>query len=126
MTETKKATVEDILTAKKLIDSKKIKSFYSKTLNLEFEIVEIDAEKIAEIINSVKDENPIRSDCELIYECCPIFRNKELQEQLNVSDPVETVKKVFCNDVQEIDELAKAIVQNYGFTTDKVETVKKQ
>lgn len=120
-----KNSIDDILKAKKIIEQNKTKSYYSKALGINFEIDEIDAERITDIINSAQNDNPLRSDCELIYACCPIFRSKELQEKLNVSDPIETVKAVFCNYVQEIDELAKVIVKNYGFTSDKVEAVKK-
>ena len=80
----KKITIEDILKSKKIIEEKRNIPFYSKTFGGEIEIENIPAEKVLNIINSAERDEPLRSDYEIIYECCPIFRSRELQENYEI------------------------------------------
>ena len=122
----KKVTIEDILKKKKIIEEKRKEPFYSETFEGEIEIIDIPAEKVLNIINSANPDEPLRSDYEIIYECCPIFRSKELQENYDIKEPIEVIEKCFGSNIQEIDNLAKHIIKRYGFYQDKVEPVKKQ
>ena len=124
--ENKKVTIEDILKAKKLIDERKNAPFYSETFSGEIEIEDVPAEKVLSIINSANPDEPLRGDYELIYECCPIFRARELQENYGIKEPVEIIEKCFGGNIQEIDSLAKHIMKRYGFFTGEIEAVKKQ
>lgn len=121
-----KTTIEDILKAKKVIEEKKKKPFYSKTFESELEIEDIPAEEFAKIVNASSEDEPLRANYELIYACCPIFRDKRLQEEFEVQDPVDVVEKAFGNNVFEIDDLAKHIMKRYGYTENSVENIKKQ
>ena len=121
-----KTTIEHILKAKKVIEEKKKIPFYSKTFQSEIEIEEIPAEECAKIVNSSSGEEPLRGNYELIYACCPVFRDKRLQEEFEVQDPIDVVEKAFGNNVFEIDELAKHIMKRYGYTENAVENIKKQ
>lgn len=121
-----KTTIEDILRAKKVIEEKKDTPFYSKTFDSEIEIEEISTDSFVELVNSLNDTAPLRGDCEIIYACCPIFRNRELQEAFEVEDPIDVVEKAFGNNVFEIDNLAKHIMKRYGYYDNSVENIKKQ
>ena len=122
---TKKVTLEDILNAKKVIEEKQNIPFYSKTFDGEIEIEDVSPEKILSIVNSSSKDEPLRGDYELIYECCPIFRSKEMQEAYNIEDPVMVVEKAFGKNIIEIDSLAKHILKRYGYYED-VQKIKKQ
>ncbi len=122
----KKTTIEDILSAKKLIDERKNEAFYSETFKSEIEIEDISGDKIAELINTQDETAPVRGDCEIIYESCPIFRSKELQEAFDIKDPIDIVEKAFGGNVFEIDKLAKHIMKRYGFYGSDIEKIKKQ
>lgn len=126
MTTVKKTTIEDILRVKDIIEEKKNIPFYSQTFDSEIEIEYIPADKFVEIVNSLHETLPLRGDCEIIYACCPIFRNKELQEAFDIDDPIDIVEKAFGNNVFEIDNLAKHIMKRYGYYDNAVENIKKQ
>ena len=119
-------TIEDILNNKKIVEKQKQEKFFSKTFNKEIEVADISPERILSIVNSSSEDEPLRADYELIYECCPIFKSKELYEAYSeIEDPVLLVEKVFNKNIFEIDSLAKFILKKYGYYGD-VETVKKQ
>lgn len=121
-----KTTIDDILKAKKIIEEKRETPFYSKTFNSDIEIEDISTDKFVELVNSSKESEPLRADCEIIYVCCPVFRNKELIEAFNVKDPVDVVEKAFGKNVFEIDNLAKHIMKRYGYFDESAEKIKKQ
>lgn len=121
-----KTPIEDILKSKKLLEEKCQKPYYSKLFNSEIEIEDIPMDKVAKILNKANEEEPIKTDLEIIYESCPIFRSKELQSNYDISDPMDIIGKVFCQNIQEIDNLAKHIMKRYGYFTEAIETIKKQ
>ena len=121
----KKLTIEDLLEKKEILKKKSITSHFSEMLGGEIEIEEHPLKKVSDII-SKSDEGGIRSDLELIYAFCPIFRGKKLQEAHEVEDPIDVVEKVFNYNLPEIQNLAKTILKKYGFSEDKFEVLKKQ
>lgn len=122
----KKLTVKDILERKKLVEKEKPNYYYSKILKGNIDIVDVSPDRIVNIVNAADNTEPIRANCEVIYECCPIFQDKELIESCEVKDPILVVQKCFCNNVFEIDELAKIILSRYGYNSESIEQVKKQ
>lgn len=122
---TQKLTIEKILEKKKIIDEKENKPYYCDYFHSTIDIENHSIDKVADIVNKQYD-SPIRADLELIYAFCPIFRSTELQKQLDVNDPVDTVSNVFSNNIIEIQKLAKYILSRYGLNVDKVSTIKKQ
>ena len=51
---------------------------------------------------------------ELIYTCVPIFRNKELQDKYECSEPYDVVFKVLDDNMGDIEALIDAIMGLYG------------
>ena len=122
----KEVTIEDILKAKKLYEKKQNEVFYSETFGGEIKIEPISPQKIVQLVNSTSDDEPLRGDYELIYECCPIFRSKALHDEYEgLEDPVLIVEKAFCGNIFEIDNLAKFILKKYGYYKE-IESIKKQ
>lgn len=110
----KKISIEDVLKKKQLIEQNEIKPFYSKVFDAEIDIEDVSVEQIMSIIESADESEPLRADDELIYACCPFFRDKELQEQLGVKDPIETVRAVYGKNISEPTQLVKHILSFYG------------
>ena len=117
-----KITIEDVLKKKKLIEQEQ-KTYHSSYFNADIDIISINPEQIIDIMQEKTDQ--ISQYCKLIYLSCPFFAQKELQEQLNVADPFDTVRAVYDDNICEIFEIGNLIMARYGFTTDKVEAVKK-
>ncbi len=123
---TKELTIEDILKAKKLIEERKKEVFFSETFGAQIKVEEISPQKIVQLINSASEDEPLRGDYELIYECCPIFRSKALKDEFeDIKDPIMIVEKAFGGNIFEIDNLAKFILSRYGYNKD-LEPIKKQ
>lgn len=121
-----KVTVASILKQKKILEEVKATPFYSDVFQGEIDIDEISPNKVMEIIQSATEDDPLRSDYELIYTCCPIFRDKELQAEYEVEDPIDIVRAVYKNNLIEPSSLAKHILKRYGFyLNDGVDKIKK-
>ena len=122
---TNKLTIEDILKNKKIVEKKKNEPYFCKMFEKEIDIEELPVSKIAEILNNAQNEEAMRADYELIYESCPIFRSKELQEDYEIKDPIMIVEKVFNKNLIEINNLAKFILSRYGYG-EEINNIKKQ
>ncbi len=64
----------------------------------------------------------IEAQIRLIYDCCPALQDAELQKNLGVLDPYDTVLKLL--DVPEAVELAGKLGEWMGITSADEETVK--
>ena len=122
----KKLTVDRILKAKKILDGKSGKSFYSKVLDSDIDIECNNPEEIISIFQ--EDEGEFRKYLKLIYECCPIFKESELREAYsNIKEPYDIIRRVFGDNLNEIIELGNFLLQKFGFLdADTVKNLKKQ
>ncbi len=121
-----KLTIEKILEKKRILESTDKKPYYCEFFGAEIDIEEHSLKKVSEIVSKDYGEDSLRADFELIYAFCPIFRNKKLQEEYNVQDPIDIIELVFNHNLGAIQDLAKAIMKRYGLGVDKVEEIKKQ
>lgn len=53
-------------------------------------------------------------EVELIYKCCPLFQDKQLQAAYACDEPYDVVLKVLDDDLGAIGELAAAVLDFYG------------
>lgn len=55
---------------------------------------------------------------ELIYQCCPLMRNHELQEAYQCAEPTDVVCAVLDDNLRDVAELAEEILALYGLSGD--------
>lgn len=115
----KKATLADIIAKKKQgqMDKLQVKYYYSKLLDMEVEIRKIPLGRYMELINEA-EENTIDGMNKLIYECCPMFHDKEYikeaMELYGVSVPTDLPSKVFEEQLDELKAIVEIINSFYG------------
>lgn len=115
----KKATLADIIAKKKQgqMDKLQVKYYYSKLLDMEVEIRKIPLGRYMELINEA-EENTIDGMNKLIYECCPMFHDKEYtkeaMELYGVSVPTDLPSAVFEDQLNELNDIAEIINSFYG------------
>ena len=123
-------TLEKLFSKKMDNEKKNSKEFYSQELGGVIEIKKIPIRKIIGLLNECQTDD-IQIGFELnqhiIYMCCPIFQNKQLQEQYEVVEPFEIVGKIFNENIGEIAKLSGAILEFYGLSGEELsQAVKKQ
>lgn len=124
----KKLTIEDILEQKKI--SKKVEmTFKSEVLNREIDFEKIDASKVMEILQDSQSGmlDYHSANMYLIYLSVPIFRNEKIRADMeNKNDsPYKVVEEIFNSNIMEITSFADKILSIYGFTAEKVKSLKK-
>lgn len=77
------------------------------------------------ILNGKADDE-IYLYSKLIYENCPLFRDKTLIKEYETDDPFLIPKLVYGTNVIELLQLGNYILQTYGYTENKKEEIKKK
>lgn len=123
MVKNKVVTTEMILAKKGLIE-KAPDPFYSDLFGGDIIVENTHAESFAEILkNSANDEMYAYS--RLMYENCPIFRDKELLKAYELDDPYLLAKTIYGANIVEFWQLGNYILNIYGATS-SVENIKKK
>jgi hypothetical protein len=108
----KKITFADVLKSKGLEDEQS--TFYSDTFGGEIDIdTNIDNAKILRIMSMDNDVSEFERECELIYNCCELFRHKELVEKFDVAIPYMVVAKMIR--LAEVNDFSNFLLQKFGF-----------
>lgn len=124
MTKNKVVTTEMILAKKGLIE-KAPDPFYSDLFGGDIIVENTHSQSFAEILASgTNDETYAYS--RLMYENCPIFRDKELLKAYEVEDPYLLAKTIYGANVVEFLQLGNYILSVYGATGATVENIKKK
>lgn len=116
----KKATLADIIAKKKQgqMDKLQVKYYYSKLLDMDVEIRKIPLGQYMELISEVEEGNTIDGMNKLIYECCPMFHDKEYikeaMELYGVSVPTDLPSAVFEDQLNELNDIVEIINSFYG------------
>ncbi|MCD8025087.1 MAG: hypothetical protein LUE64_06085 [Candidatus Gastranaerophilales bacterium] len=124
MAEHKKLTTEMILKKKGLIEQAPV-PFYSDLFNAEIEVENTHPQGIVDVMASGSVDE-IYMYSRLIYENCPIFRDKTLIKEYEVDDPYMLAKKIYGANVLELLQLGNYILSVYGANTQSIEDVKKK
>lgn len=111
----KKVSVEDLIAKKAgrkettMIDIEGLGQIEAKRLPMKH---------VLEMMNGIDEENisaQMDFSCKLIYESCPIFRDRELQDAYKVKKPADVVMAVFEGEVQALGEIvAQLMTEFYG------------
>lgn len=115
----KKATLAEIIAKKKQgkMDKFQVKHYDSAVLGMKVEIRKIPLEQYLILVEGV-EENTVESMNKLIYECCPMFHDKEYikeaMELYGVSVPTDLPSKVFEEQLDELKAIVEIINSFYG------------
>jgi len=125
-----KVTIDQLL-AKKLDDNKKkTVLFKSKELGGDLEVNKIPLSKVLTLLDGsegLSTPDAMARNFELIYECCPLLHNSDLQKSYEVVEPFDIVAKILNDNIGEINRLASTILSLYGVDfEDAKDKVKKQ
>lgn len=122
----KKLTISDILEQKNVIKPLEL-TYFSEFLGGEIEIKKINPDKISELVQQQANLGQYKAYLKIIYESCPIFKEKELHVKFKPLEPFEVVDAIFETNLKEIYELGNKILEIYGLLPrGDVNTVKKQ
>ncbi|WP_051824121.1 hypothetical protein [Clostridium sulfidigenes] len=126
----KKATFKDLIAKKikKEEDQFKVREIYVESMDATLVFKKPKEETLLEIIDEMgvsngdlKVSEMVPGFKKLIYLCCPMLQDVELQKEIEVVDPFDTVSKIFdLNDIMEIGEELMDFID----MGDKVEKVK--
>lgn len=110
-------------------DKVKYKEVYNKMLDGNLVLKRISLSQVADLLDKLDDENIKLNDCiemykELIYKCCPILQNKELQEEFGCAEPYDIITEVFEDNVGEINTVAEQILEMYGMAEEHKSIIK--
>lgn len=123
-----KIQLEDLLNRnmKEGFDSKDV---YVKGLGGELTVIHQPLPTVLRLMESIQDNATLSTVMDamvqLIYNCVPLFKNKDLQAKYECAEPTDVVYKVLNDSVEDITELGEAILAMYGITS-PVDEVKKQ
>lgn len=125
MTKNKIVTTEMIL-AKKGVIEKTPAPFHSDLFDGDIIVENTHGQSIIEIIQSAsKTGDETYSYSRLIYENCPIFRDKALLKEYDIDDPYLLPKTIYNQHVVEFMLLGNYILEVYGANS-AVENIKKK
>ena len=117
----KTVSIDELLSRKNAIED--FTAFHSDMFNTDFEIEKIKPSDIVSIMETEGDE--YEKYGRLIYTSCPYFRQKELQQKLNVENPYDVAEALYGDNYAELYEFGNFILRRYGFTIDRIQRVKK-
>lgn len=105
------------------------KDVYVKGLGGELTVIHQPLPTVLRLMDDIKDNATLSTVMDamvqLIYNCVPLFKNKDLQAKYECAEPTDVVYKVLNDSVEDITALGEAILAMYGMTN-PVGEVKKQ
>lgn len=123
-----KIQLEDLLN-RNMKEGFESKDVYVKGLGGELTVIHQPLPTVLRLMDDIKDNATLSTVMDamvqLIYNCVPLFKNKELQAKYECAEPTDVVYKVLNDSVEDITALGEAILAMYGMTN-PVDEVKKQ
>lgn len=123
-----KVQLEDLLN-RTMNEGFQSKDVYVKGLGGELTVIHQPLPTVLRIMDEIKADASLSvvmdAMVQLIYACVPLFKNKELQDKYECSEPTDVVYKVLNDSVEDINALGEAILEMYGIAN-PVDEVKKQ
>ena len=123
-----KIQLEDLLN-RNMKEGFESKDVYVKGLGGELTVIHQPLPTVLRLMDDIKDNATLSTVMDamvqLIYNCVPIFKNKDLQAKYECAEPTDVVYKVLNDSVEDITALGEAILAMYGMTN-PVDEVKKQ
>ena len=111
-----KLTIEDLLAVKERPSYEKTTVFLP-SLGGELEVVKIPLARYMRMISEAASDDAEKSlyaQYDLIYACCPLLHDAQLQEAYACHEPSEIVPKVLQENLGDLNTLTVAITGMYG------------
>lgn len=121
-----KLTLSDLLKKKEQRDKDRVefKTVYVENLGGELEIKKLPLAQFMDMIGDINDNtgagDSLRIQMELIYACCPLLHNKELQDAYECIEPTDIVGKVFDDNISDIMTVVGTIFEFYGMESGEI------
>lgn len=115
-----KLTIEDLL-AQKDRRQDDVKTVHLDGLGGELEVHRIPLVKFMDYMDRTQKGDTkamLEAQYEMIYACCPILHNEQLQEAFECKDPLDIVPKILLENVVDMNALVTAISSFYGVDLD--------
>lgn len=126
MAKNKVVTTEMILAKKGLIE-KAPDPFYSDLFGGDIVVENTHAREFAQVLSNIANgSDEVYEYSRLIYENCPIFRNKDLIKAYEIDDPYLLPKTIYGTNIVELLELGNYISGIYGANTKSIQNIKKK
>lgn len=115
-----KLTLSDLMKRKEQRerDKTEYKSVYVENLGGELEVKKLPLTKFLDLIDGINEDTgageSLRVQMDMIYECCPLLHNAELQQAYDCTEPTDIVGKVFDDNLTDIMTVVAAIFEFYG------------
>lgn len=123
-----KIQLEDLLN-RNMKEGFESKDVYVKGLGGELTVIHQPLPTVLRLMDDIKDNATLSTVMDamvqLIYNCVPLFKNKDLQAKYECAEPTDVVYKVLNDSVEDITALGESILAMYGMTN-PVDEVKKQ
>ena len=116
-----KLTIEDLL-AKKDQRQDDVKTVHLDGLGGELEVRRIPLVKFTDYMDRTQKGDAkatLEAQYEMIYACCPILHNEQLQAAYECKDPLDIVPKVLQENIMDMNALVTAISAFYGVDLDE-------
>lgn len=114
-------TIEDLL-AKKGWQQDEVKRVYLHILGGELEVHRIPLVKFMDYMDRTQKGDTkamLEAQYEMIYACCPILHNEQLQEVYECKDPLDIVPKILRESIADMNALVTTISSFYGVDLDE-------
>lgn len=117
----KKLTLEALLAKKEQreMDQMTLRRVEVSSLGGYLVLEKIPLTRLVGMLDRVADDSladNLALNVDIIYACCPLFRNKELQEQYHCAEPTDIVCAVLDDNMADIDRIVTEIMGMYGLT----------
>ncbi len=121
-----KIVTTEMILAKKGVIEQTPEPFYSELFGGDIVVENTHAQSFAEILASAGDSgDETYAYSRLMYENCPIFRDKTLLKEYDVDDPYLLAKTIYGSNIIEFLQLGNYILEVYGANR-AVENIKKK
>lgn len=98
-------------------DKKTFKSVYFHSLGGELTFERIPLTRALAFSDGLDEDklvDNLEANIDLIYQCCPMMRNRELQEAYDCKEPTDIVCALFEDNLNDISYAAQEILAFYG------------
>lgn len=117
----KKLTLEALLAKKEQREASKYEVHQVNIPSLGgcLQLEKIPLARVAALMDQIDGESMAENldfNVRLIYACCPMLKNKDLQEAYRVSEPTDIVCAVLDDNVGDINLIVSAILSMYGLS----------